>query len=260
MPSPRNRVVIAAAGSGKTEYIIGRALEAPTSKRVLITTFTRENCDQIFGRIQTANGCVPLHIHVQGWFSFLINQAARPYQSSVTGQIDFAKALNLKANRPQGIARANWRVYYFDSNGAFRPEGVSEFACRANEVTGGLVIQRLEALYDEIYIDEFQDLAGYDLDFLDLLFASKIRVTVVGDPRQHTYSTNRSRKNKQYKGHAMLHWLQQRTGTCEIEPRTQSWRCNQAICNWADALYPELPKTTSLNHTRTGHDEVVSAG
>jgi superfamily I DNA/RNA helicase len=257
MPSPSNRAVIAAAGSGKTEYIIGRALEAPMSKRVLITTYTRENCDQIFGRIQTASGCMPMHIHVQGWFSFLINEAARPYQSSVTGQIDFAKALNLKANRPQGIARANWRVYYFDSNGAFRPEGVSEFACRANEVTSGLVIQRLEALYDEIYIDEFQDLAGYDLEFLDLLFASEIRVTVVGDPRQHTYSTNRSRKNMQYKGHAMPHWLQQRTRTCEIEPLTESWRCNQAICNWADALYPEMPKTTSLNQMRTGHDEVV---
>jgi ATP-dependent DNA helicase UvrD/PcrA len=257
MPSPSNRAVIAAAGSGKTEYIIGRALEVPTSQRVLITTYTRYNCDQIFGRIQTANGCTPPHVCVQGWFSFLINQAARPYQSSVTGEIDFVKALNLKANRPQGIARANWRNYYFDPNGDFRPEGVSEFACQANEATGGRVIRRLEALYDEIYIDEFQDLAGYDLEFLDLLFASKIRVTAVGDPRQHTYRTNRSRKNKQYKGHTMLDWLERRAGTCEIEHRTESWRCNQAICDWADALYPELPKTTSRNQARTGHDEVV---
>ena len=91
MPSPSNRAVIAAAGSGKTEYIIGRALEAPTFQRVLITTYTTRNCDQIFGRIQTANGCTLPHVSVQGWFSFLINQAARPYQSSVTGQIDFAK-------------------------------------------------------------------------------------------------------------------------------------------------------------------------
>jgi hypothetical protein len=224
---------------------------------VLITTYTRYNCDQIFGRIQAANGCIPPHLNVQGWFTFLINQAARPYQSAVTGQIDFVRSLNLKANRPPGIARANWRNYYFDSNGDFRPEGVAEFACQANKSTGGLVIQRLEALYDEIYIDEFQDLAGYDLEFLDLLFASKIQVTIVGDPRQHTYSTNRSPRNRQYKGHAMLDWLQQRAGTCAIEPRTESWRCNQAICAWADALYPELPKTSSRNQTRTGHDEVV---
>jgi DNA helicase II / ATP-dependent DNA helicase PcrA len=257
MPSPSNRAVIAAAGSGKTEYIIGRALEVPATRRVLITTYTRENCDQICERIQVANGCKPSHVSVLGWFSFLINQAARPYQSSVTGQIDFAKALNLKANRPKGIARANWRNYYFDPHCNFRPEGVSEFACRANEATGDRVIHRLEALYDEIYIDEFQDLAGYDLEFLDLLFASKIRVTVVGDPRQHTYSTNRSAKNRQYRGHAMLDWLQRRAEACKVEHRAESWRCNQPICDWADALYPELPKTSSLNLARTGHDEVV---
>jgi DNA helicase II / ATP-dependent DNA helicase PcrA len=88
----------------------------------------------------------------------------------------------------------------------FRAEGASEYAYRANEATGGQVINRLEALYDEIYIDEFQNLAGYDLEFLDLMFGSKIRVTVVGDPRQKTYSTNRSRKNKKHLGHAMLTW------------------------------------------------------
>jgi DNA helicase II / ATP-dependent DNA helicase PcrA len=80
---------------------------------------------------------------------------------------------------------------------------------------------------------------------------------VVGDPRQHTYSTNRSRKNKQYLGHTMMGWLEQRAGICEIESRSESWRCNQKICDWADAIYPELPKTTSLNQVRTGHDDVV---
>jgi DNA helicase-2/ATP-dependent DNA helicase PcrA len=257
MPSPSNRAVIAAAGSGKTEYIINRALALPPTQRILITTYTRYNCDQIFGRVQTAHGCAPAHVSIQGWFKFLINEAARPYQFAVTGQIDFAKSLNLKANRPRGIARADWRNYYFDPNGDFRPEGVSEFACRANEATGGQVINRLEALYDEIYIDEFQDLAGYDLEFLDLLFGSKIRVTVVGDPRQKTYSTNRSQKNKQHLGHAMLAWLQKRAASCQIEHRAESWRCNQAICDWADALYPELPKTVSRNESRTGHDDVV---
>jgi DNA helicase II / ATP-dependent DNA helicase PcrA len=223
MPLPNNLAVIAAAGSGKTQYVIDEALAAPAGQRILITTYTRENCDQIIRRIQAVDGYKPSHVSVQGWFSFLINQAARPYQSSVIGQIDFVKSLNLKANRPQGIARAKWRNYYFDPNGDFRPEGVSEFACRANEATGGAVIRRLEALYDQIYIDEFQDLAGYDRVFLDLLFASEIKVTIVGDPRQYTYSTNRSLRNRQYRGHAMLDWLQRRAKACRIESRTESW-------------------------------------
>lgn len=256
MPSPTNRAVIAAAGSRKTQLVIDAALAAPPDRRVLITTYTRYNCDQISRRLREAHGCVPPNVSVLGWFSFLMNQGARPYQSALIHQIDFVKSLNLKANRPKGIARAQWRNYYFDRNDDFRPEGVAEFAFRADEATGGRVIRRLEALYDEVYIDELQDLAGYDLNFLDLLFSSKMHVTVVGDPRQHTYSTNRSAKNKQYRGHAMVEWLKRRAGVCTIETRAESWRCNQEICAWADALYPELPTTTSRNQERTGHDGV----
>jgi DNA helicase II / ATP-dependent DNA helicase PcrA len=41
-----------------------------------------------------------------------------------------------------------------------------------------------------------------------------------------------------------------------IKESTESWRCNQEICCWADAIYPELPATTSRNDARTGHDGV----
>jgi len=40
-------------------------------------------------------------------------------------------------------------------------------------------------------IDEFQDLSGYDLDLLDVLFnSSSIKITLVEDPRQTTFSAN----------------------------------------------------------------------
>jgi ATP-dependent DNA helicase UvrD/PcrA len=107
-----------------------------------------------------------------------------------------------------------------------------------------------------VYIDELQDLAGYDLEFLDLLFTSPIKVIVVGDPRQHTYATNQASKNKRYRGNSIVDWLNQRQAICPIELRTESWRCNQEICDWADALYPELPRTASRNLDRTGHDGV----
>jgi ATP-dependent DNA helicase UvrD/PcrA len=256
-PLPNNRAIIAAAGSHKTQFIIESARDAPITWRQLITTFTTKNCDQIRDRLQQARGYVPPNVKVQGWFSFLINEAARPYQSVLTGQNDYIRSLNFKANRPPGLARAKWWIYYFDGRGDFRPEGVAEFAYRANKATGGRVIRRLERLYDEIYIDELQDLAGYDLDFLDLLFASeKIQVTVVGDPRQYTYSTNRGRQNSGYRGHAMMDWLGERAKICPVEERPKSWRCNQQICDWADALYPGFQPTTSYNDKRTEHDGV----
>lgn len=256
MPSPTNRAIIAAAGARKTQFVIDAALAAPPDRRVLITTYTRYNCDQISRRIQEVRGCIPPNISVLGWFTFLMNQAARPYQSAITSQIDYAGSLNFKGSRYYLTPRAKPLQYYFDTKADFYRDGVAEFAFRANEATAGRVIRRLETLYDDVYIDELQDLAGYDLNFLDLLFASQMFVTVVGDPRQHTYSTNNSAKNKQFRGHKMIDWLNGRSKTCAIETRSVSWRCNQEICDWADALYPELPATTSQNHDRTGHDGV----
>jgi hypothetical protein len=34
---------------------------------------------------------------------------------------------------------------------------------------------------------------------------------------------------------------------CVLETRNISYRCNQAICDFADALYPDMPTTTSAN-------------
>jgi ATP-dependent exoDNAse (exonuclease V) beta subunit len=118
---------------------------------------------------------------------------------------------------------------------------------KADAATGGAAVRRLEELYDEVYIDEVQDLAYYDLDVLEALLHSHIHIVVVGDPRQHTYATNQNSRNRQYRGAGIVEWLNQRADVCAIEPRTVSYRCNQAICDFADALYPDLPATTSEN-------------
>lgn len=37
----------------------------------------------------------------------------------------------------------------------------------------------------------------------------------------------------------------------------ESGRCNQAICDWADRILPEMAGTTSRKTMLTGHDEVI---
>jgi superfamily I DNA/RNA helicase len=258
-PSPKNRAVIAAAGSRKTQYIIEEALAAPPEQRILITTYTRENCDQISRRLHRANGGIPANVRVLSWFGFLMNQAARPYQSAVTGRIDYGRSLNFKPNPNRYARKDRPLAYYFDAGGDFYRNVLADFVVEADNRTGGGVIRRLERLYDAVYIDELQDLAGTDLYFLDRLFASKISVTVVGDPRQSTYLTSQSNTNRKYRRAGIVDWLHERAAAevCTVEERTESWRCNQAICDWADDLYPDLPRTASKNHARTGHDEVV---
>ena len=258
-PSPDNRAIIAAAGSRKTQMIIDEALAAPPGKRLLITTYTRENCDQISRRLHHGNGCIPPNVHVLSWFSLLMNQAARPYQSAITGRIDYGRSLNFKPNPNIYASKKHPLSYYFDRKGDFYRDALADFVVEANRRTSGSVIRRLERMYDVIYIDELQDLAGYDLDILDLLFASTLQVTIVGDPRQPTYSTNQSNRNKKYRGERIADWFRERAEAkaCALDERTESWRCNQKICDWADALYPDMPRTVSRNDARTGHDEVV---
>ena len=114
-------------------------------------------------------------------------------------------------------------------------------------------------VYELIFIDELQDFAGYDLDVLDRLFRSNITVVAVGDPRQATFSTNNGAKNKQFKGTDILGWIEQqaKAGRFQLEHRTDCFRSNQQICDFADALYPNLPKTISKNATVTDHDGII---
>lgn len=165
------------------------------------------------------------------------------------GSLNFVGAHHLRASKSA-------LDYFFDGHRDIFRNGVSDFACVVNEMTGGKVIARLEAMFDHIFIDEVQDLVGYDLDFLDLLLDSSVGMTMVGDPRQHTLATNTGPRNKKYKKAGLIDWFNERSAKCDIEHRVDSHRCHQDILNFADALFPTLPATNSLNVEVTGHDGI----
>jgi len=120
------------------------------------------------------------------------------------------------------------------------------------------VSARLRGIYKRIFIDEVQDLSGWDLEILRFLFGSRTQIVVVGDPRQATCPTNNSNKNRQYKGAKIADFftLLQNQGLCVIEHQAVSYRCNQTISELADLLYPSLPASRSMNHETTGHDGI----
>lgn len=251
MPSPRHRAIIAAAGSGKTETVIDEALGIE-HERVAIVTFTNENQRQIVARIERKMGYMPAHISVLGWFSLLINHGVRPYQSVLTGEIDQIRALNF-IGKPFMYTPKSSTAYYLDSNNDLYRDKLADLACRLDDETGGKVTGRLASAYGHIYVDEFQDLVGYDLDFLERLMRSDSTLTLVGDPRQHTFATNNNPRNKKYRGAGMVKWVEERKALCRLEPRQESFRCSQELCDFADALFPDLPPTISLNESPTDH-------
>lgn len=108
-----SHLMIAGAGSGKTTYLIQKALEINDSS-VLITTFTEANEKSIKDSIISKNGFILSNITVQTWFSFLLQHGVKPYQSYIyDGNI---KGL-LLVNEKSGVKCKfnNKKIYYKDS-------------------------------------------------------------------------------------------------------------------------------------------------
>ncbi len=257
--STKNRVVVASAGSRKTTLVVETAVKL-TARRVLITTYTNENLDQIRDFITARCGCIPVHITLLSWFSFLLQDGIRPYQACVTSDNRRVNSILFEelADWNRYTPKKNADKYYLTAANNIYRDRVSEFVCSCEEISGGLVLNRLQKVYNDIFIDEVQDLAGYDLNILERLFHSSISVTAVGDPRQGTFSTNNSGKNKQYKKSAVIEWFAQhaKSGLIVMEEKNDCYRCNQQICDFADKLFPEYGKTKSMNTKVTGHDGV----
>ncbi|WP_042141888.1 UvrD-helicase domain-containing protein [Paucisalibacillus sp. EB02] len=252
-----NRVIIAAAGSGKSSDLVEKALNN-NDKRILITTFTIDNTKEIEEKIFDKIGYVPKNVVVQTWYSFLLRECVRPYQNFLYDKQRIENIEFVNGQSTLYIAKTDVEKYYFRDGKYIYTDKLCDFVLEVNKISNGLIIERLEDLYDIIMIDEVQDLAGSDLNFLYLLLKSNIHNIIVGDNRQATYFTNNSRKNKKYRGQTIFELFSewQKEGLCSITYKTECFRCNQFICDIADSLYPEMPKTNSMNDMETGHDGV----
>lgn len=256
MPSNRNEFVIASAGSRKTTLLVERAL-AIADRRVLLTTYTNENVGQITSYLVAKNGSVPKNIFVIPWYTFLLQEGVRPYQNHMT-QLARVRSITFEDPPPraQFARKTNVDKYFFTNGRDIYGDKVADFVCQCEEASQGLVIKRLEKIFAYIFIDELQDFAGYDFDLLERLLRSSISITAACDPRQATFSTNRSQRNKQFKGERIVKWIehQRRAGLLSVEDHSDCYRSNQTICDFADSLFPNYPKTVSKNTVVTGHD------
>lgn len=255
MPSP-NLVLLSAAGSGKTTMLTQKALARP-GRRIAILTYTLQNLEEIRRSFESSAGTVPANVTLYSWYSFLLRECIRPYQAALIAdpRIESIRFVNGRTNNR--IPRAQASRYYLAGH-RILSDRASEFAVRCDDVTRGRVMARLADMFDEIYIDEVQDLAGYDLDLLERLLRTRVESTLVGDTRQATYSTNHAARNQQYRGTNMLRLFEswQQSELCRIELQTMSWRCTQSLCDLADSLYPDMPHTESGNDSKSGHDGI----
>ena len=78
-----NIVFIAAAGSGKTTKLVNMAIEKSKTERVLITTYTNENEQEIKKKFYKMNSFIPKNVCILPWFSFLLQHGVKPFQDYI---------------------------------------------------------------------------------------------------------------------------------------------------------------------------------
>jgi len=254
-----NRLTLAVAGAGKTTWIVDECGNELRPDAVLAITYMRTNQRVLAAKLGSLGGQHSL-ISVVGWYGFLISEIARPFLPAV---LPNTRILGFDFHSPPQTGTPNTaRRRYLTEEGLVRRVHLAQLCNWILEGFGEPAINRLSRIYSRIYIDEVQDLAGYDLEILKKLFDSPIQLEMVGDVRQAVVSTSeRERKNGKYKGLGIWNWFkdQERTGSLEIQQRNETWRCNQEIATFADNLFDEgleFEPTKSLNLTAHPHSGV----
>lgn len=254
-----NHLTLAVAGSGKTQSIVDACVAADPAERILVLTYTAANQQELRDRLATSAGDRH-NVEVRGWFSFLLADFVRPY-------VPFAyhgtrvHGFDFKSEPQQGTSNDQWRRY-FNKQGEARRVHLSQLAHRVNGAASGKPIARLERIYDRIFIDEVQDLCGWDLEVLRLLMSSRVPLEMVGDVRQAILLTNgREAKNKKYQYMKIWDWFrsEQKARRLEISQENKSHRCRPEIVALADSLFDGdlgFDSTISLNSTSTPHDGI----
>ena len=249
-------LIIAAAGAGKTTFLVKQALEI--SENVLITTYTDANEQSIRDKFYEINGCIPSNVTIMPWFSLLIKHGIRPYQSYLINNRVSGVLLVNKADKNLLRLKDTNEKKYVTASGNVYSNMISKLPCVLDGLSNGCVFRRIRKIFSYVFVDEIQDFAGYDLEVIKKLYEVGCNMTLVGDPRQTTYRTHYEAKYKKYAGGKIVDFVQDNIPGMNIDSTTlsTSYRNNQIICNLANQMYPDMKPCDSAMNEKTGHDGI----
>ncbi len=260
-----NTATLAVAGARKTQSIVEACATGDPQKRRLILTFTQTGQLDLERRLKAAcpAECVP---DVLGWYSFLLRHWVRPFLPLMYPGRRL-RGFNFEGEPRKnryGVVIASGAERFLDGESRAYKLFLSKLAVDVASAAEGTVVSRLQRMYDEIYIDEVQDLTGYDLDVLELLLQSTSTIRLVGDIRQSVFDTNpRDPKYPQFRGIKMLDWFKQQeeAGRLEIRHSSETWRSVQEVASFSDLIFDAalaFPATASRQTATSDHDGVFA--
>lgn len=260
-----HQFVSACAGSGKTQHVIDHCSQSQSNVRRLIITLTLTGQDELEGRLQKNIDPSAPTPEVTGWYAFLTNHIVRPYlpllfpEQRVTGFMfdpgDARKSLRYKKKTDPRR--------YFSETGMIYKDNLEELATGLIDKAGGLVENRLRLIYDEILIDEAQDISRSGLDVIArLLHQDPVRCLLVGDSRQSLIDSSlSSQKNRKADRQNLMEWYREfeKSGRLTIDEKAETYRFNQTIADFSDTIFPNrlgFSSTVSRMNDETSHDGV----
>lgn len=235
-----NKIFVAAAGAGKTEYVVKTAFQAKDS--VLITTFTDENVKEIVNRFYLLYDYVPPYVQIIPWYTFVLRYLIKPFQN------DFIKeninGILLETGQSAKFTRKTSINHYLSRDRRLYSDKIGELAYKFYEDFDRFPVVNLGQIFHHIFIDEMQDMGAYDIELIKSFINGDINVTCVCDPRQSTYKTSHGNKNKGKDGINIIdsfYGLDVVIDECSLNI---NHRCCNEICKFSDSIYPEYPAIT----------------
>lgn len=227
------KVVFAVAGSGKTKLIIDSLSEDTKS---IIVTYTTSNFDNLKERIINKFGHFPPNIKLYTYFTFLYSFCYKPFCNEVM----ITRGINYN-QQPNQYAKKTAREHYVDTDGRLFSSRIAKLLIDLNIMPD--IIERINKYYDNFYIDEIQDFASNDFNFIVALATVKSKLLYVGDFYQHTFDTSRdgaTRKNLHNDYTKYQKEFQSAGIAVDVTMLLKSWRCNATITNFI-ATHLKIP-------------------
>jgi DNA helicase II / ATP-dependent DNA helicase PcrA len=222
-----NRVILAVAGSGKTSYIID---SLRSSGRSVVVTYTNNNLKNLHNRIAGEYECIPDRIRLYEYFSFLYSFCLRPYLH------DQLKIRGINWDVPPEYTRIFIKTderRYLDTGKRLYHSRMAGLLSAKDLVPD--VKRRLSKYFDSFFVDEVQDFAGHDFNFMCDIASADVCSMLVGDFYQHTYDTSRDgsvNKNLHKDMATYISKLKDQGYDIDDTLLSKSYRCSPTVCDF----------------------------
>lgn len=219
-----NILMLAVAGAGKTTYLVNQLNE---DERFLIVTYTINNVANIRRKIIRRFGYFPANITLLSYYRFLYHECFLPF--SKLELCPTGICWQMPADRTRYLGKD--KILFYETNDRILYHNRIAKYCLEFHLQE--IKERLEKYFDHFYIDEVQDLAGHDFDFIHAIFPLQIDALLVGDYFQHTYDTSAD-GNLNSGLYKVLKSYLRKWNHVTIDSRTlsKSYRCTRQVCEF----------------------------